>query len=165
MVHDRQTHIGCAAVRYKKGRYYYFYLVCNYAVRALAGGKVYTAGVPYAGCTAGRSKIYPGLCQIDEPIKAIAYPTPSSGVTSLRKTGRKRTPRKAARNKTQTSARGRVRGRAQARAQRRTQGRAQGRLAMRVQQRKQPRTRPNRIRMVNRGQANPFGNVRSFFGG
>lgn len=155
MVHDRQTHVGCAAVKYRKGKYYNFYLVCNYAVSARKGGKVYKAGIPYTGCTAGRSQVYPGLCAINEPIKAVAYGIASSEVNSLRKK-----PKKSARGRQTRGKR-----RQQRRARRpRTRTRARGRVASRLQQRRAQR-RSNRIQMANQSQANPFGNIMSFFGG
>ncbi|XP_031624787.1 antigen 5 like allergen Cul n 1-like [Contarinia nasturtii] len=76
IVHDRQTHVGCAAVKFRKKRFYYFYLVCNYAMRVLPRRQIYETGVPYTGCVAGRSIDYPSVCAKNEPIFAIPYAEP-----------------------------------------------------------------------------------------
>lgn len=43
-------------------------------MRVLSNRKVYETGIPYSGCTSGRSTDYPSLCSIYEPIQAIAHP-------------------------------------------------------------------------------------------
>lgn len=88
IVHDHQTNVGCAAVKYRKKRFYYFYFVCNYSMRVLPRTKIYEAGIPYTGCMAGRSFDYPSICAKNEPISAVPYP--DSGAISAQTYGRNR---------------------------------------------------------------------------
>lgn len=82
MVQDRQTHVGCAVVKFMKGSSYCNYWVCNYAIRNVRGYPVYVSGQPLSGCTLGRNKDYPSLCRPDEPIIPEPH-TESSSSTSL----------------------------------------------------------------------------------
>lgn len=75
MVQDRQTHVGCAAVKFQQDDdSYNIYWVCNYAIRNVINRKVYATGTPYAGCELGRNYYFPSLCRPDEPIAAVPYP-------------------------------------------------------------------------------------------
>lgn len=73
MVQDRQTHIGCAAVRFKDRKGYKIYWVCNYSMRNVANRAVYVAGTPYTGCKAGSNKGFPALCSANEQIVNVPH--------------------------------------------------------------------------------------------
>lgn len=73
MIHDRQTHVGCAAVRFKDRNGYKIYWVCNYSMRNLANRAVYVAGTPYTGCTSGPNKGFPALCSANETIVNVPH--------------------------------------------------------------------------------------------
>lgn len=104
MVQDRQTHVGCAAVQFRKGANYYFYWVCNYAIRNVRGRKVYATGKPFSKCKLGRNMDFPSLCRPEEPIEAVPHEpsstdlVPSSRTTNLNRRRNRRTRRKRRNN-------------------------------------------------------------------
>lgn len=73
MIQDRQTHIGCAAVRFKDRKGYKIYWVCNYSMRNVANRAVYVAGTPCTGCTSGPNKGFPALCAANEPVTNVPH--------------------------------------------------------------------------------------------
>lgn len=73
MIQDRQTHVGCAAVRFKDRKGYKIYWVCNYSMRNVANRAVYVTGIPYTGCTSGPNKGFPALCAANEPVVNVPH--------------------------------------------------------------------------------------------
>uniref|UniRef100_A0A182XDY0 Venom allergen-1 n=1 Tax=Anopheles quadriannulatus TaxID=34691 RepID=A0A182XDY0_ANOQN len=65
IVNDRAVRMGCGMVSWETYNGYVWtndYLVCNYGYSNVIGDRSYTKGPVAAGCTTGRSVIYPGLC-------------------------------------------------------------------------------------------------------
>ncbi|KAH8295492.1 hypothetical protein KR018_012307, partial [Drosophila ironensis] len=68
-VAEKNTHIGCAAVRFSKDFYNHFILTCNFATSNLVGQPVYTPGEKSTtGCKNryGAAFDYPNLCYAKE---------------------------------------------------------------------------------------------------
>lgn len=156
MVHDRQTNVGCAAVKFREKRFRYLYLVCNYAVRVLPRRKVYEIGTPYTGCTVGRNRDFPSLCANNEPIKAIVYPIVGQNTGQNGKNNRRKR-----RNSTKNRNPSKVRNEAQNRPNRRQ---------TQTQQKKRRSTRTtSNIQNVRNNQIqsrpNPYANALSFYFG
>lgn len=70
VVTDRAIQVGCAVVTYTDGKWKTSLMACNYAFTNLSGSKVYEIGETASDCTGGVNEDYPGLCSVDEPIKA-----------------------------------------------------------------------------------------------
>lgn len=73
MIQDRQTHIGCSAVRFKDRNGYKIYWVCNYSMQNVANRAVYVAGTPYTGCISGPVEGFPALCSANESIANVPH--------------------------------------------------------------------------------------------
>ncbi|EDW84161.1 uncharacterized protein Dwil_GK13988 [Drosophila willistoni] len=68
-VAEKNTHIGCAAVRFSKDFYNHFVLTCNFATSNIVGQPVYTPGEKAtSGCKNryGAAFDYPNLCYAKE---------------------------------------------------------------------------------------------------
>ncbi|EDW68378.1 antigen 5 like allergen Cul n 1 [Drosophila virilis] len=68
-VAEKNTHLGCAAVRFSRDYYNHFVLTCNFATRNIIGQPVYTPGEKAtAGCKNryGAAFDYPNLCYAKE---------------------------------------------------------------------------------------------------
>ncbi|XP_017836594.1 antigen 5 like allergen Cul n 1 [Drosophila busckii] len=66
---DRNTHVGCAMLRFTNPKYPFLYiynLACNYASTYAVGVQVYKVGEPASGCSSGANPKYPALCSIKE---------------------------------------------------------------------------------------------------
>lgn len=62
-VHENNTHVGCAAVRFSLDFYNHFILTCNFATINVIGEPVYTAGPKSADdCKKRPAFDYPNLC-------------------------------------------------------------------------------------------------------
>lgn len=70
MVNEKQTHVGCALVKYSDAQYFWLYLVCNYAYTNMETRPVYETGTASSGCSTGCHDDYKGLCKATEPIVA-----------------------------------------------------------------------------------------------
>ncbi|XP_055911692.1 antigen 5 like allergen Cul n 1-like [Eupeodes corollae] len=69
IVVDRNTHVGCAAIRFTRPDYPHVYIVniaCNYASIYALDTPVYRVGKPVSKCRTGRNPYYPGLCSKKE---------------------------------------------------------------------------------------------------
>ncbi|XP_037940569.1 antigen 5 like allergen Cul n 1-like [Teleopsis dalmanni] len=67
IINEKNTHVGCAAVRYKEEASRIFLFTCNYAAGNIIGKPVYTeSNVPGQECETDTSIQYPNLCEIDE---------------------------------------------------------------------------------------------------
>ncbi|ALC45747.1 scpr-A [Drosophila busckii] len=68
-VAEKNTHLGCAAVRFSKDYYNHFVLTCNFATSNIIGQPVYTPGdKATSGCKNrfGAAYDYPNLCYAKE---------------------------------------------------------------------------------------------------
>ncbi|XP_014093978.2 antigen 5 like allergen Cul n 1 [Bactrocera oleae] len=66
---DRNTHVGCAVIRYTNPSFPFFHIynmACNYASKYAIGVPVYSIGEPASECKTGRNRNYPGLCSTKE---------------------------------------------------------------------------------------------------
>nr|CAR93762.1 CG9822-PA [Drosophila melanogaster]CAR93765.1 CG9822-PA [Drosophila melanogaster]CAR93767.1 CG9822-PA [Drosophila melanogaster] len=66
---DRNTHVGCAMMRFTNPQYPFLYIyntACNYASVYAIGVPVYNAGKPASECRTGSNPEYPALCSIKE---------------------------------------------------------------------------------------------------
>ncbi|XP_037945428.1 antigen 5 like allergen Cul n 1-like [Teleopsis dalmanni] len=66
---DRNTHVGCAMVRYTHAEYPFLYIyntACNYGSVYAVGAEVYRVGEPASECETGSNPFYPSLCSIEE---------------------------------------------------------------------------------------------------
>ncbi|XP_055371242.1 antigen 5 like allergen Cul n 1-like [Condylostylus longicornis] len=73
---DRNTHVGCAAVRFSVKDYPFYYrinIVCDYASVHSSETPVYESGVPASKCTTGSNAYYPGLCSPQEYFNPNIY--------------------------------------------------------------------------------------------
>jgi len=71
MAVDRNTHVGCAIIRFTRPDYPYVYIyniACNYASVYALDTPVYEIGYPASGCKTGKNPVYPGLCSTREKI-------------------------------------------------------------------------------------------------
>ncbi|XP_065368937.1 antigen 5 like allergen Cul n 1-like [Calliphora vicina] len=67
---DRNTHVGCAMLRYTHPVYTFLHIyntACNYASIYALDVPVYRVGKPASMCTTGEHPQYPALCSINEP--------------------------------------------------------------------------------------------------
>ncbi|XP_013100211.1 antigen 5 like allergen Cul n 1-like [Stomoxys calcitrans] len=66
---DRNTHVGCAMIRYTPREYphaYIYNMACNYASIFALDVPVYLAGQPGSACKTGTNTKYPALCSTRE---------------------------------------------------------------------------------------------------
>ncbi|SPP72729.1 antigen 5 like allergen Cul n 1 [Drosophila guanche] len=66
---DRNTHVGCAMMRFTNPKYPFLYIyntACNYASVYAIGVPVYSAGEPASECRTGTNPQYPALCSVQE---------------------------------------------------------------------------------------------------
>lgn len=68
MVNDKQTHVGCALVHYRRGRLLTSHLACNYSYTNILSEPVYVAGPATSRCRTGKNSAYTGLCSRKENI-------------------------------------------------------------------------------------------------
>ncbi|XP_030376310.1 scoloptoxin SSD976 [Scaptodrosophila lebanonensis] len=66
---DRNTHVGCAMMRFTNPDYPFLYIyntACNYASTYAIGVPVYRLGEPTSECKTGANPLYPALCSTNE---------------------------------------------------------------------------------------------------
>ncbi|EDW72384.2 uncharacterized protein Dwil_GK20747 [Drosophila willistoni] len=66
---DRNTHVGCAMMRFTRPDYPFLYIyntACNYASVYAIGVPVYKVGEPASECKTGSNPSYPALCSAKE---------------------------------------------------------------------------------------------------
>lgn len=66
---DRNTHVGCAMMRFTNPQYPFLYIyntACNYASTYAVGVHVYKVGEPASECLTGANPKYPALCSLKE---------------------------------------------------------------------------------------------------
>ncbi|XP_017488225.1 PREDICTED: venom allergen 5-like, partial [Rhagoletis zephyria] len=66
---DRNTHVGCAVIRYTNPDFplhHIYNMACNYASKYALGIPVYRVGTPASECKKGKNRYYPGLCSPKE---------------------------------------------------------------------------------------------------
>lgn len=68
MVQDKSGQIGCATSSYKRGKWNWLLLACNYSYTNIIGTPVYKLGKACSGCQTGCNTDYPGLCSKSEII-------------------------------------------------------------------------------------------------
>lgn len=69
-VHENNTHVGCAAVRFSLDLYTHFILTCNFATSIVIGEPVYIAGRKAADACKKRPAFdYPNLCADNDIIE------------------------------------------------------------------------------------------------
>lgn len=66
IVNERNTHIGCAAVAEKKGRFSVIYFTCNYARNNILDLPIYEKGPTASKCSSGVNPKYKNLCSVKE---------------------------------------------------------------------------------------------------
>ncbi|XP_037940527.1 antigen 5 like allergen Cul n 1-like [Teleopsis dalmanni] len=66
MVIDRNTHVGCGAIRYMNGEYLRTLIACNYATTNIVGKSAYQVGGSGNDCKTGRNANFTHLCSINE---------------------------------------------------------------------------------------------------
>jgi hypothetical protein len=80
MVNDRITKVGCGMTKFTDKTApdsKELLMVCNYSFTNVAGEPVYVTGsTACSGCQTGCSKVFPGLCLVDENL----FITPYDGV-------------------------------------------------------------------------------------
>lgn len=67
---DRNTHLGCAILRFTPPHFEYIYvyhIVCNYASVYAIDVPLYESGNPAANCQTGSHPLYRALCSLNEP--------------------------------------------------------------------------------------------------
>lgn len=68
MVNWKQTHVGCALIKYKQSGFYRLQTTCNYAYTNVGRTRVYTVGAPCSECQTGCHQVFQGLCSDREVI-------------------------------------------------------------------------------------------------
>lgn len=70
MIQDKSSRIGCAVSSYKRGKFNWILLACNYSYTNVIGTPVYTKGKSCSQCKTGCNSEYAGLCSKSEFISS-----------------------------------------------------------------------------------------------